>query len=114
MEDFLQDCWKAILDYWFLLLTLIITILMAVLRTAKQHGKVDWIEAIICGIFALSVWLILGWFNIPESAGIGCHYETSYNAKRNVYRGKETKETYKLENGSELPLPKYYHDKIYT
>ena len=29
-------------------------------------------------------------------------------------RGKETKETYKLENGSELPLPKYYHDKIYT
>ena len=27
------------------------------------------------------------------SAGIGCNYETSYNAKRNVYRGKETKET---------------------
>ena len=48
------------------------------------------------------------------SAGIGCHYETSYNAKRNHYRGKDTKETYKLEDGNELPLPKYYHDKIYT
>lgn len=70
MEDFLQGFWKAILDYWFLLLTLIMTVLMAVLRTAKQYGKVDWIEAIICGIFALSVWLILGWFNIPESAGV--------------------------------------------
>ena len=51
---------------------------------------------------------------VMSSAGIGNNYETSYNAKRNVYRGKETKETYKLENGSELPLPKYYHDKIYT
>ena len=27
-------------------------------------------------------------------------------------QGKETKETYKLENGSELPLPKYYHDRV--
>lgn len=70
MEDFLQGCWKVILDYWFLVLTLIMTILMAALRTAKQYGKVDWIEAVICGIFALSVWLILGWFNIPESAGV--------------------------------------------
>ena len=48
------------------------------------------------------------------SAGIGSKYETSYNAKRNRYRGKETKETYKLEDGNELPLPKYYHDKLYT
>ena len=48
------------------------------------------------------------------STGIGYHYEISYNAKRNAYGGKETKETYKLENGKELPLPKYYHDKIYT
>ena len=48
------------------------------------------------------------------SAGIGSHYEKSYNAKRNRYKGKETIETYKMENGKELPLPKYYHDKIYT
>ena len=48
------------------------------------------------------------------SAGIGSRYELSYNAKRNRYRGKETNETYKLEDGTELPLPKYYHDKIYT
>ena len=45
------------------------------------------------------------WTQVMCSAGIGCHYETSYNAKRNAYRDKETKETYKLENGSELPLP---------
>ena len=33
---------------------------------------------------------------------------------RDRYRGKETKETYIMENGTELPLPKYYHDKLYT
>ena len=48
------------------------------------------------------------------SAGIGSSYEISYNAKRNRYKGKDTKETYKMENGVELPLPKYYHDKLYT
>ena len=48
------------------------------------------------------------------SAGIGSSYDTSYNAKRNRYRGEDTKETYKMEDGAELPLPKYYHDKLYT
>ena len=48
------------------------------------------------------------------SAGIGSSYEMSYNAKRNRYKGKDTKETYKMEDGVELPLPKYYHDKLYT
>ena len=47
-------------------------------------------------------------------AGIGSSYEMSYNAKRNRYKGKDTKETYKMEDGVELPLPKYYHDKLYT
>ena len=39
------------------------------------------------------------------SAGIGSGYEMSYNAKRNRYKGKDTKETYKMEDGVELPLP---------
>ena len=30
------------------------------------------------------------------SAGIGSGYEMSYNAKRNSYKGKDTKETYKI------------------
>ena len=38
----------------------------------------------------------------------------STNARRNRYQGERTIETYKTEDGRELPMPKYYHDKIYT
>ena len=48
------------------------------------------------------------------SQGIGRGYEKSTNARRNRYQGERTIETYKAENGRELPMPKYYHDKIYS
>lgn len=51
---------------------------------------------------------------IMASAGIGRGYETSLNARRNKYQGDRTNEMYKLPNGVELPMPKYYHDKIYN
>ena len=51
---------------------------------------------------------------VMASVGIGSGYENSRNAKRNAYKGEHTNEMYKLNNGIELPLPKYYHDKIYT
>ena len=51
------------------------------------------------------------------SAGIGSNYETSYNAKRNRYRGKETIETYKLEDKAGRRIEEQsectvYHDDI--
>lgn len=59
--------------------------------------------------------------NCPEfigkvfcSQGIGRGYENSTNARRNRYQGERTIETYKAEDGRELPMPKYYHDKIYS
>lgn len=51
---------------------------------------------------------------IMASPGIGAGYENGENAKRNRFKGEHTNEMYKLNNGIELPLPKYYHDKIYT
>lgn len=49
------------------------------------------------------------------SKGIGKGYEQSENARYwNKFRGKDTKETYKLESGREIELPQYYKNKIYT
>ena len=48
------------------------------------------------------------------SKGIGHNYEKSTNARRNRYQEERTIETYKTEEGRELPMPKYYHDKIYS
>lgn len=70
MEDFFKGLCDSLAEYMVLVGIIAVTFLMAVFRTAKQHGKVDWIEAIICGIFALGVWLVLGWFNIPEGGGV--------------------------------------------
>ena len=51
---------------------------------------------------------------VMASKGIGKGYWKSYNAKRNRYKENDTNEMYKLPNGTELPLPQYYRNYIYT
>lgn len=48
------------------------------------------------------------------SPGIGKSYLETMNAKDNRYQGEKTKETYKLPNGTQVGLPIYYRNKIYT
>ncbi len=70
MEEFYKGLHNFLLEYWLLLSTVISTISMAVLRTAKDKGRVDWIEAAMCGIFAYGIWLLLGFVNLPDGAGV--------------------------------------------
>ena len=51
---------------------------------------------------------------VMASKGIGKGYWKSYNARRNRYVQSETNENYKLPDGSEVPLPQYYRNYIYT
>lgn len=48
------------------------------------------------------------------SPGIGRNYIQSSNAKNNQFKGKDTKETYRLNNGARIGLPTYYRNKLYT
>ena len=52
-------------------ISFVVATLMAVLRTKQSHGKVDWVEAVMCGIFAIGAWSILIWFDIPEVVAVG-------------------------------------------
>lgn len=70
MEEFFKGVADTLINYGLAIATVLSAIVMAVFRTAQRNGRVDLIESVMCGIFALSVWLILGWFNIPESAGV--------------------------------------------
>ena len=70
MQDNLNDFWKVIIEYWLLIATVITTVVMAMFRTAKQHGKIDYLEAAMCAIFAYGVYLVLGWFKIPPEASV--------------------------------------------
>ena len=71
MEDFLSSVWKAIIEYWILICVIAATASMALLRTAQQNGKLDYVEAGICTIFALSIYFVLNWLGFPQEAGIG-------------------------------------------
>jgi len=51
---------------------------------------------------------------IYASKGIGANYIKRKDSKNNKYKEKETKETYTTRTGTELALPVYYRNKIYT
>ena len=70
MQKNIHDAWQAILEHWFLITMVITTVVMAMLRTAKQHGKVDYLEASMCALFAYGVYFVLGWFKIPPEASV--------------------------------------------
>lgn len=48
------------------------------------------------------------------SPGIGGYYTTTHNAIKNKFNNNNTKETYTTRTGTQLPLPIYYRNKIYT
>ncbi len=53
MEDFFQGVSKAILEYWILICTVLGTSGMALMRTAKQNGKADYLEACLTNNFII-------------------------------------------------------------
>lgn len=70
MEDFLKWLWGGVITYGLLIITIIVTFVMALMRTKKNQGKADWIEACMCAIFAYSLWLILDWLNLPQDVSV--------------------------------------------
>lgn len=51
---------------------------------------------------------------VLASAGIGKNYLNRKDSQRNIYKVTNTKETYRFRNGTEIYLPQYYRNKIYT
>ena len=70
MEDFLGNVWKNIVEYWFLIAAITTAFIMAIIRTAKKNGKIDYLESIMCAIFTYGVWFVLTWLNLPEGIGV--------------------------------------------
>ena len=70
MQENLNDFWQAILNYWFLIAAITTAFIMAIIRTAKKNGKIDYLESIMCAIFTYGVWFVLTWLNLPEGIGV--------------------------------------------
>lgn len=71
MEDFFNSLGKTVLEYWILICIVIATTGMAIMRTAKEKGKADYLEAGMCALFATSIWFVLDWLGLPAGAGVG-------------------------------------------
>lgn len=71
MQENLHDFWKVIVEYWMLIWIIVATSATAMLRTAREHGKVDYIEASLCSLFSASIWFMLDWLGLPAEVGIG-------------------------------------------
>ena len=70
MQENIHDFWQAILNYWFLIAAITTTFVMAIIRTAKKNGKIDYLESIMCALFTYGVWFVLTWLNLPEGIGV--------------------------------------------
>lgn len=70
MQENLHDMWQTILNYWFLIAAITTTFIMALIRTAKNNGKIDYLESIMCALFTYGVWFVLTWLNLPEGIGV--------------------------------------------
>ena len=70
MQDNLNGFWKVIVEYWFLIAAITTTFIMAIIRTAKNNGKIDYLESIMCSLLTYGVWLVLTWLNLPEGVGV--------------------------------------------
>ena len=71
MQEYLDDFWKLLVDYWMLIWLVIATSATAMLRTAREYGKADYIEASLCSLFSTSIWFMLDWLGLPPEVGIG-------------------------------------------
>ena len=70
MQEHFDDFWKLLVEYWFLIAAITTTFIMAIVRTAKNNGKIDYLESIMCSLLTYGVWFVLTWLNLPEGIGV--------------------------------------------
>ena len=69
-QSFFEWAYDILVNYWWVIASFILTVLLAVFRTAKKYGKVDWLEAFICGLLTIAISSVLSWINLPTESCI--------------------------------------------
>lgn len=71
----MNDLYNYLSEVWLhtkvATMSFVMATLMAVFRTKAQRGRVDLLESIMCGMFAIGIWSFLDWFGIPQTASVG-------------------------------------------
>ncbi|MHA3117236.1 phage holin, lambda family [Acinetobacter sp. ANC 4635] len=70
MEHFLSNLSDLIAQNGATVVGVIVAFFMALFRTAQLHGKSDWLEALMCALFALGINGILSWLDLPHGISV--------------------------------------------
>lgn len=70
MDHFTDHFIVFINEYGATIVGFILAFFMALWRTAKVNGKVDWLEAFMCAGLTLGVASLLDYFGLPQSFSI--------------------------------------------
>ncbi len=78
MDDFVKQVTDFSEPFATAIASFVMAFLMAIFRTAKKHGKADWLEALMCGLFAIGAWSLMTWLGIPEIVAVGVSSAIGY------------------------------------
>lgn len=71
MDDLPQQVAETISPFYVAIASFVMAFLMALFRTAKKRGQADWLEAFMCGFFAVGFWSLTAWMGFPEIISVG-------------------------------------------
>lgn len=69
-NHFLADLLQWLNTYATVIFGFFLAVLLSIFSTAKKHGKIDWLEALICGGLTVAIASILNYINLPNQLAI--------------------------------------------
>ena len=71
MDDFTKQVAEVVGPFYIAIASFVMAFFMALFRTAKKRGQADWLEAFMCGFFAVGFWSLTTWLGFPEIISVG-------------------------------------------
>lgn len=78
MEDEVKQALALIEPLTTAIASFLMAFFMAAFRTAHKYGQADWLEALMCGLFAIGAWSLMTWLGIPEIVAVGISSAIGY------------------------------------
>lgn len=69
-DSFLNAIFQFITTYSAVIIGFFLAFFISIFSTAKKYGKVDWLEALICGGLTVAISSVLSHFNLPHQFAI--------------------------------------------
>lgn len=69
-NQFWTDFFQWLNTYSAVIFAFFLAVFISVFSTAKKHGKIDWLEALICGGLTVAIASVLSYINLPNQLAV--------------------------------------------